>query len=215
MLLAIVVISSTFFYVTTYVYGYEIKPLINYPLSTIVVTAVISALIMYAAIRARNTVIRALAIGSYSSMAGGVIFTIALPAWTLVLLLIALPLYDIVMVYRGGLLGRLVTELSKYGEGKYPILRGGLILDMNGIGIGVGDLVLYSTLVSLTMIQYYMHNFPVIQSAAAALGSLIGILIGLYITFRYILPIKKYAPALPIPLLLGSIPLIYLVTTLI
>ncbi|BDR91258.1 hypothetical protein [Vulcanisaeta souniana] len=211
-LLAIVVISSTFFYVTTYVYGYEIKPLINYPLSTIVVTAVISALIMYAAIRARNTVIRALAIGSYSSMAG-VIFTIALPAWTLVLLLIALPLYDIVMVYRG-LLGRLVTELSKYGEGKYPILRG-LILDMNGIGIGVGDLVLYSTLVSLTMIQYYMHNFPVIQSAAAALGSLIGILIGLYITFRYILPIKKYAPALPIPLLLGSIPLIYLVTTLI
>ncbi|WP_243680597.1 hypothetical protein [Vulcanisaeta souniana] len=101
MLLAIVVISSTFFYVTTYVYGYEIKPLINYPLSTIVVTAVISALIMYAAIRARNTVIRALAIGSYSSMAGGVIFTIALPAWTLVLLLIALPLYDIVMVYRG------------------------------------------------------------------------------------------------------------------
>ncbi|WP_243680595.1 hypothetical protein [Vulcanisaeta souniana] len=70
---------------------------------------------------------------------------------------------------------------------------------MNGIGIGVGDLVLYSTLVSLTMIQYYMHNFPVIQSAAAALGSLIGILIGLYITFRYILPIKKYAPALPIP----------------
>ncbi len=49
----------------------------------------------------------------------GVIFTIALPAWTLAILLIALPLYDIIMVYRGGLLGRLVTELSKYGEGKY------------------------------------------------------------------------------------------------
>ncbi|MFP3280915.1 MAG: hypothetical protein RXO76_07620, partial [Vulcanisaeta sp.] len=130
-LLAIVIISSTLFYVSTYVYGYEIKPLIEYPLSPLILTIVISALILYAAIKARNTVVRAFAISAYSSMAG-VIFTIALPAWTLAILLVALPLYDIVMVYKG-LLGKLVTELSKYGEGKYPILRG-LILDMDGIG---------------------------------------------------------------------------------
>ncbi len=196
----------------TYAYGYDIGPLINYPALIFVVAIIISALIMYAAIRARNTVVRALAISAYSSMAG-VIFTIALPAWTLAILLVALPLYDIVMVYRG-LLGRLVTELSKYGEGKYPLLRG-LILDMDGIGIGVGDLVLYATLVSLTMLQYVSHNFTLIQGALASIASLIGILIGLFITFKYLLPIKKYAPALPIPILLGSIPLIYLVTIII
>ncbi len=208
-LLAIVIISSVLFYVMTYAYGYGIAPLINYPLSIPTLALAISALIMYAAIRARNTVVRALAISAYSSMAG-VIFTIALPTWTLAILLVALPLYDIVMVYKG-LLGRLVTELSKYGEGKYPILRG-LILDMDGIGIGVGDLVLYATLVSLTMIQYVNHNFTLTQSALASLLSLVGILIGLFITFKYVLPIKKYAPALPIPILLGSIPLIYLAT---
>ncbi|GAB6944619.1 hypothetical protein JCM14467A_14010 [Vulcanisaeta sp. JCM 14467] len=208
-LLAIVIISSALFYTMTYIYGYDVSPLINHPLLIFVLAVVISTLIMYAAIRARNTVVRALAISAYSSMAG-VIFTIALPAWTLAILLIALPLYDIVMVYRG-LLGRLVTELSKYGEGKYPLLRG-LILDMDGIGIGVGDLVLYATLVSLTMLQYVTHGFTLVQGALASLASLIGILIGLFITFKYLLPIKKYAPALPIPILLGSIPLIYLVT---
>ncbi|WP_243676094.1 hypothetical protein [Vulcanisaeta distributa] len=91
------------------------------------------------------------------------------------------------------------------------ILRG-LILDIDGVGIGVGDLVLYATLVSLTMLQYVMHNFTFAQGALASSASLIGILIGLFITFKYILPIKKYAPALPIPILLGSIPLIYLAT---
>ena len=210
-LLAIVIISSTLFYVSTYVYGYEIKPLIEYPLSPLILTIVISALILYAAIKARNTVVRAFAISAYSSMAG-VIFTIALPAWTLAILLVALPLYDIVMVYRG-LLGKLVTELSKYGEGKYPILRG-LILDMDGIGIGVGDLVLYATLVSLTMLEYENYGFTFIEGLAASLVSLLGILIGLYVTFKYILPIKRYAPALPVPILLGSIPLLYLVTIL-
>jgi len=210
-LLAIVIISSTLFYVSTYVYGYEIKPLIEYPLSPLILTIVISALILYAAIKARNTVVRAFAISAYSSMAG-VIFTIALPAWTLAILLVALPLYDIVMVYKG-LLGKLVTELSKYGEGKYPILRG-LILDMDGIGIGVGDLVLYATLVSLTMLEYENYGFTFIEGLMASLASLLGILIGLYMTFKYILPIKKYAPALPIPILLGSIPLLYLVTIL-
>ncbi|ADY00593.1 hypothetical protein VMUT_0380 [Vulcanisaeta moutnovskia 768-28] len=208
-LLAIVIVSSVLFYTMTYVYGYEATPLINYPLSIFIIAIIISALIMYAAIKAKNTIVRALAISAYSSMAG-VIFTIALPAWTLAILLVALPLYDIIMVYRG-LLGRLVTELSKYGEGKYPILRG-LILDMDGIGIGVGDLVLYATLVSLTMLQYITHDFTFIQSALASLTSLIGILVGLFITFKYILPIKKYAPALPIPILLGSIPLLYLIT---
>jgi presenilin-like A22 family membrane protease len=210
-LLAIVIISSTLFYVSTYVYGYEIKPLIEYPLSPLILTIVISALILYAAIKARNTVVRAFAISAYSSMAG-VIFTIALPAWTLAILLVALPLYDIVMVYRG-LLGKLVTELSKYGEGKYPILRG-LILDMDGIGIGVGDLVLYATLVSLTMLEYENYGFTFIEGLVASLVSLLGILIGLYVTFKYILPIKRYAPALPVPILLGSIPLLYLVTIL-
>jgi len=208
-LLAIVIISSTLFYVSTYVYGYEIKPLIEYPLSPLILTIVISALILYAAIKARNTVVRAFAISAYSSMAG-VIFTIALPAWTLAILLVALPLYDIVMVYKG-LLSKLVTELSKYGEGKYPILRG-LILDMDGIGIGVGDLVLYATLVSLTMLEYENYGFTFIEGLMASLASLLGILIGLYMTFKYILPIKKYAPALPIPILLGSIPLLYLIT---
>jgi len=210
-LLAIVIISSTLFYVSTYVYGYEIKPLIEYPLSPLILTIVISALILYAAIKARNTVVRAFAISAYSSMAG-VIFTIALPAWTLAILLVALPLYDIVMVYKG-LLGKLVTELSKYGEGKYPILRG-LILDMDGIGIGVGDLVLYATLVSLTMLEYENYGFTFIEGLTASLISLLGILIGLYVTFKYILPIKRYAPALPVPILLGSIPLLYLVTIL-
>jgi presenilin-like A22 family membrane protease len=210
-LLAIVIISSTLFYVSTYVYGYEIKPLIEYPLSPLILTIVISALILYAAIKARNTVVRAFAISAYSSMAG-VIFTIALPAWTLAILLVALPLYDIVMVYKG-LLGKLVTELSKYGEGKYPILRG-LILDMDGIGIGVGDLVLYATLISLTMLEYENYGFTFIEGLMASLVSLLGILIGLYVTFKYILPIKRYAPALPVPILLGSIPLLYLVTIL-
>ncbi|WP_054857986.1 hypothetical protein [Vulcanisaeta sp. JCM 16159] len=208
-LLAIVIISSVLFFTATYAYGYNVNPLIEHPLSILIIALTISALIMYAAIKAGNTVVRALAISAYSSMAG-VIFAIALPAWTLVILLIALPLYDIVMVYRG-LLGRLVTELSKYGEGKYPILRG-LILDIDGVGIGVGDLVLYATLVSLTMLQYVMHNFTFTQGTLASSASLIGILIGLFITFKYILPIKKYAPALPIPILLGSIPLIYLAT---
>ncbi|MCG2865344.1 MAG: hypothetical protein L7H04_05700, partial [Vulcanisaeta sp.] len=165
-LLAIVIISSTLFYVSTYVYGYEIKPLIEYPLSPLILTIVISALILYAAIKARNTVVRAFAISAYSSMAG-VIFTIALPAWTLAILLVALPLYDIVMVYKG-LLGKLVTELSKYGEGKYPILRG-LILDMDGIGIGVGDLVLYATLISLTMLEYENYGFTFIEGLMASL----------------------------------------------
>ncbi|MCG2863924.1 MAG: hypothetical protein L7G98_05660 [Vulcanisaeta sp.] len=210
-LLTIVVVSSTLFYVTTYVYGYEVTPLMKYPTLQLVITVIISALILYAAIKAKSAVVRALAIGAYSSMAG-VIFTIALPAWTLALLLVALPLYDIVMVYKG-LLGRLAIELSKYGEGKYPILRG-LMLDMEGVGIGVGDLVLYATLTSLTMLEYVNYGFSIMEALLASLISLLGVLIGLYVTFKYILPVKKYAPALPVPILLGSIPLLYLVAIL-
>ncbi|WP_238375086.1 hypothetical protein [Vulcanisaeta thermophila] len=204
-LLSIVVISSTAFFVITYVYGFNITPLMGYP--TLALIAVLSALIIYASLKPNNMFVRALAIGSYSSMAG-VILTIALPTWTVVLLLVALPIYDIIMVYKG-LLGRLVTELSKYGEGRYPLLRG-LILDMDGLGIGVGDLVLYSLLTSFTVLEYEYHGYPAMIGLIAAMASILGIFIGLLITLWYLLPIKKYAPALPIPLLLGSTPLIYL-----
>ncbi|MCG2865980.1 MAG: hypothetical protein L7H08_00530, partial [Vulcanisaeta sp.] len=61
-------------------------------------------------------------------------------------------------------------------------------------------------------LEYENYGFTFIEGLMASLASLLGILIGLYMTFKYILPIKKYAPALPIPILLGSIPLLYLIT---
>jgi len=205
-LLGTVVVSSTYFYVLVYTYGFGVAQVIG-DLSLALPIA-LSIAIIYASLYSRSIPLRALGICSYSAMAG-VIMMVALPAWTLGVLMAVLPIYDVIMVYRG-FLGKLFSEARELGEARYSLLRG-LILDMGGLGIGVGDLVIYSVLSSLTFAYYASRGL--ITALLAWSLCILGIMVGLGLTLRALLRGRKYVPALPLPIALGSLPLIYLLVS--
>jgi len=104
---------------------------------------------------------------------------------TSVLILAFLAVFDIIAVYRGPI-GK-IAESSEFDEMK------GLSFSFKEFQMGLGDLVFYSLLTGTMFINI---------SLAACLFSVIGIMVGSYLTFLA-LERREVFPGLPIPVALG------------
>jgi len=103
---------------------------------------------------------------------------------TAVLILIFLAVYDVIAVYRGA--------VGKMANSGIDELRG-LCFCFKDIPMGLGDLVFYSLLTGNIFINF---------SLAACFVSMVGILVGNYLTFL-MLEKREVFPGLPFPIALG------------
>ncbi|MEM2083142.1 MAG: hypothetical protein QXY18_02640 [Nitrososphaerota archaeon] len=111
-----------------------------------------------------------------------------IPYWTSILILIFASIYDIIAVFKGPLKKLFEKDVD------LTIFRFALI-NFKGLIIGLGDIVFYSLLISLSFI-----NFGLISAIIASTG----IIIGSCITLSLLK--KDYPfPGLPIPIFIGLI----------
>jgi presenilin-like A22 family membrane protease len=116
----------------------------------------------------------------------GVFLGWSIPLVSAVLILAFLAVYDIIAVYKG--------PVGKIASSGLDQLRG-LSFSFRDIQMGLGDLVFYSMLCAamLRWLSWYAYVF-----------SLIGVLVGSFITFR-VLEKRGIFPGLPVPIFLGLI----------
>lgn len=130
----------------------------------------------------------------------GVMFVWILPEMTVVALLVALPIYDYVMVSRG-LLGKLVKKSKEAtggaGGGDTPLF--GFVVRLKSISLGVGDFVVYAMALSYIFMKIVGHSRELAFFALGA-GAVL-IYLGFILTVEVFLKRWGYGPALPFPIL--------------
>jgi hypothetical protein len=156
------------------------------PLIDITATALGATLLAYLVRRSSGAA--ALVAASVTAAAGGTIIGYMIPQLTLLVLVASLSVFDLVMVKRG----YLSTLSHEEYRSRIHYIRG-LVVEVGGINIGLGDLLFYSITISSTFFQ---------MGAIPAIFSNIGIASGYYLTLQLL---KKWdtVPGLTIPLLLG------------
>jgi presenilin-like A22 family membrane protease len=117
----------------------------------------------------------------------GVFLGWSIPVISAVLILAFLAVYDVIAVYKG--------PVGKIASSGLDQLRG-LSFSFKDIQMGLGDLVFYSMLCAVMLLN---SDFGGI---APYIGSLIGVVSGSFITFR-ILEKRGIFPGLPVPIFLG------------
>ena len=145
---------------------------------TILITALVDFIIFKVGGKAQSVVVVAL------GGALGVFLGYAIPLWSSVLILVFLAVYDIIAVYKG--------PIGKIADSGLDQLKG-LSFSFKHLQMGLGDLVFYSMLCGTMFLKIGWFSY---------LFSLVGIMIGSFITFR-LLEKKQIFPGLPIPILLG------------
>ena len=133
----------------------------------------------------------------------GLIFSVMLPIWSVVVIVMMLSVYDLYSVFKGPLKALIDTFI---GEGCKPSGSGttlldellkGLIIRFRGIRLGSGDILFYSLLVGST---YRLEPYSPVYTLASG----IGILLGSFITLKA-LERRRAMPALPLPALLSLV----------
>jgi len=122
----------------------------------------------------------------------GTLLGTVLPLWTGLLAVTLISIYDIYSVRSGPL--KKIVKVSQ--EEKMPLP--GLSYVSRDWEIGLGDLGIYSMLVSLAFTQFNL---------IACIASMIGIIVGSLLTLQ-LLKKREMLPGLPITSLLGSIPIV-------
>jgi hypothetical protein len=122
----------------------------------------------------------------------GTLLGTVLPLWTGLLAVALISVYDIYSVRSGPL--KKIVKVSQ--EEKMPLP--GLSYVSRDWEIGLGDLGIYSMLVSLAFTQFNL---------IACIASMIGIIIGSLLTLQ-LLKKRELLPGLPITSLVGSIPIL-------
>jgi presenilin-like A22 family membrane protease len=145
---------------------------------SIIVTVLSDLAIFRLGSKARNTVV----IGLGGAL--GIFFGASIPLLSALLILGFLAIYDAFAVYYG--------PLGKIAHAGLDQLKG-LSFSFKDIQMGLGDLVFYSMLTGSML-----FNFGLVSS----LVSLVGILVGAFLTF-VMLEKKGIFPGLPFPILLG------------
>jgi len=115
----------------------------------------------------------------------GAFLGVSIPMLTAIVLLLALAAYDLFAVYKGPI-GKMAqsTDLEEFR---------GAVFTYGDLTVGMGDMVFYSMLASISMI-----NFGPIPFLAAA----IGVVVGAYIGFK-MLEGRDMFPGLPFAVVLG------------
>jgi hypothetical protein len=122
----------------------------------------------------------------------GTLLGTALPLWTGLLMVMGISIYDIYSVRSGPI--REIVKVSKEQQEIIP----GLSYVSSDWEIGLGDLGIYSMLVSLAQTQFGL---------LACAASIIGVAIGSLLTLQ-LLKTREFLPGLPITSLIGAIPII-------
>jgi len=159
---------------TTIVYGKVV---------VLTVASIVSATSAYIIFRTRGVTQTTfiVALGVFA----GTFLGIVVPVFTAFVLLVGLSVYDLIAVYRGPI-GKLIEETDDEE-------LVGAVFTYRGLMVGLGDMIFYSMLVSNAMV-----NFGFLQYAS----SLVGILLGVYLTFK-MLERRETFPGLPFAIGLG------------
>ena len=148
---------------------------------SIIVTAIFDIAIFRGSEAMRNLIVVLL------GGALGVFLGWSIPLVSAILILAFLAVYDIIAVYKG--------PVGKIASSGLDQLKG-LSFSFKDIQMGLGDLVFYSMLCAVMLLN---SDFGGI---APYVGALVGVMVGSYITFR-ILERKGVFPGLPLPIFLG------------
>lgn len=122
----------------------------------------------------------------------GTLLGTSLPLWTGLLMVMGISLYDIYSVRSGP-----IKEIVKVSKEQQEVIPG-LSYMTSDWEIGLGDLGIYSMLVSLAETQ-----FGPIACAASILGVVVGSLLTLQLLKK-----REFLPGLPITSLVGAIPIV-------
>lgn len=188
---------------------YYLSGLLNETIAVVLMPAsfLIGGAVVYLVYKRRGDII----LGLIGSLAG-VMFVSLLPEMTIVMLLVALPIYDYIMVSRG-LLGKLVKKSKEsvvnkdvdVNRGDTPLF--GFVVRLKTLSLGVGDFVVYAMALS----YIFINNLRLgLELAIFSLG--VGaflIYLGFVLTVEVFLKRWGYGPALPFPIL-ALFPLILL-----
>lgn len=120
----------------------------------------------------------------------GVIFNESLPVLTKIVMLIGYSVFDYISVTRG-FLKKMFTEADASPTLNLFLIR------IGNIGLGAGDIIFYSLLISFS-IEYYLPE-ALLGYIIALIAIILGHLINILLLNRF-----KMLPALPIPILLGT-----------
>ncbi|MEM1925934.1 MAG: hypothetical protein QXR64_02635 [Pyrobaculum sp.] len=188
---------------------YYLSGLLNETIAVVLMPAsfLIGGAVVYLVYKRRGDII----LGFIGSLAG-VMFVSLLPEMTIVMLLVALPIYDYIMVSRG-LLGKLIKKSKESVVNKdVDVKRGdtplfGFVVRLKTLSLGVGDFVVYAMALS----YIFINNLRLgLELAIFLLG--VGaflIYLGFVLTVEVFLKRWGYGPALPFPIL-ALFPLILL-----
>ena len=171
LLLSVVYLSAIFAYVPS-------LDVFVLPLS-IVVTVIFDLAIFRLGSKARNVAVVLLGGGL------GVFFGASIPFFSAVLILVFLAVYDVFAVYYG--------PVGKIAHSGLDQLQG-LSYSFKDVQMGLGDLVFYSMLTGIMLLNF--------NSLIPYFVSLIGILVGSFLTL-VMLEKKGIFPGLPFPIVLG------------
>ena len=125
--------------------------------------------------------------------------TLILPSTILIYFIVLLCTYDIFLVYFGPL-GKLLSRCKSDSINVDSIFKGLVLKLDNNLVIGLGDLVVYSIMVTITISQ--LSRVGVLYAIIYAFFVQLGIVLGVYLTIKIARRFKGYAPGLPIPVLL-------------
>lgn len=145
---------------------------------------IITTLIFYSKgfIQMLSAVIFGSAIGSYLGA--------SLQAWSTILIMIMLSIYDIIVVYKG-FVGKMMRDIKSLNGGNE---FKGFVIESGNIMIGMGDIIFYSLMQSFAIVNYGL---------IPALGATTGIIIGFLMTIEILKRTNKPTPGLPITLILA------------
>jgi len=155
----------------------------NWEIYVTILTIVISVLFDLAIFKIGGKVANVAVVGLGGAL--GVFLGNSIPVWSAMLILVFLAVYDVIAVYKGPV-GKIAAS-SGLDQLK------GLSYAFKDIQMGLGDLVFYSMLCAVMLLNYGWVSY---------LASLAGILGGSFFTFL-MLEKKGMFPGLPFPILLG------------
>ena len=123
----------------------------------------------------------------------GIVLAMMFTEVQLSFILLFLSLYDIYSVFKGPI-SKMFSPSPKTGKGVSNLFRG-LFINLGGIGIGMGDLIMYSSLIGISAL---IHNLFL------HIAVLVGVGLGIILTLVFVRK-RGMFPGLPIPSLAGLI----------
>ncbi|RLE98535.1 MAG: hypothetical protein DRJ57_03490 [Thermoprotei archaeon] len=176
------------------VYAYAIR---LQPLAADALSVTLAVATLYLTLMRPSNPASALLQVAVGSLLGPILASMAAPT-SLLLMLLAAALYDVYAVHRGPLKHLLKEVLKTQGPadaGTGPSPLAPLTVNFGGVVIGMGDVILYSSMGALALLSPRLDflRFAIV---------LLSMLIGVHATLK-LLEKRRYVAALPIPLSLS------------